>query len=127
MFGLTVEKLLIIGVIAAFLLGPERLPRLAQQLGELVRRLKTMTASAQDRLREQVGPEIDDIDWKKLDPRQYDPRRIIFDALQDDPVQRPIVRAPSATASALTSRTPNPPAPLPPSLNPEISAASAAE
>jgi sec-independent protein translocase protein TatB len=31
-----------------------------------------------------MGPEYDEIDWKKLDPRQYDPRRIIRDALLDD-------------------------------------------
>ena len=41
MFGLTFEKLLIIGVIAVFLLGPERLPHYAAQLGRLVYRCAT--------------------------------------------------------------------------------------
>ena len=31
-FGLTIEKLLLIGVIAAFVVGPERLPRYAEAL-----------------------------------------------------------------------------------------------
>ena len=31
-----------------------------------------------------MGPEFDEVDWKKLDPRQYDPRRIIREALLDD-------------------------------------------
>lgn len=35
-------------------------------------------------MREELGPDFDDMDWKKLDPRQYDPRRIIREALQED-------------------------------------------
>jgi sec-independent protein translocase protein TatB len=43
-----------------------------------------MANGARDRLREEMGPEFDDVDWKKLDPRQYDPRRIIREALLDE-------------------------------------------
>ena len=89
-FGLTFEKLLIIGVIAVFLLGPERLPHYAAQLGRLVRSLRDMATGAKDRMREEMGPDFDDVDWKKLDPRQYDPRRIIREALVDvDPFAEP--------------------------------------
>lgn len=84
MFGLTFDKLLIIGVIAVFLLGPERLPYYASQLARLVRSLRDLASGAKDRMREEMGPEFDDVDWKKLDPRQYDPRRIIREALLDD-------------------------------------------
>lgn len=84
MFGLTMEKVLIIGVLAVFLLGPEKLPHYAAQLGRLVRSLRDMANGAKDRMRDEMGPEFDDVDWKKLDPRQYDPRRIIREALTDD-------------------------------------------
>ncbi|CAH0131017.1 MULTISPECIES: Sec-independent protein translocase TatB [Plantibacter] len=84
MFGLTFDKLLIIGVIAVFLLGPERLPYYASQLARLVRTLRDLASGAKDRMREEMGPEFDEVDWKKLDPRQYDPRRIIREALLDD-------------------------------------------
>ncbi|MET4780950.1 sec-independent translocase [Glaciihabitans sp. UYNi722] len=84
MFGLTFDKLLVIGVIAVFLLGPERLPHYASQLAKLVRNLRNMANGAKDRLRDEMGPDFDDVDWKKLDPRQYDPRRIIREALLDD-------------------------------------------
>lgn len=82
-FGLTFEKLLIIGVIAVFLLGPDRLPHYAAQLGRLVRSLRDLANGAKNRMREEMGPEFDEVDWQKLDPRQYDPRRIIRDALSD--------------------------------------------
>ena len=85
MFGLTFEKLLLIGIIAVFLLGPERLPHYAAQLARLVRSLRDMANGAKDRMRDEMGPDFDDVDWKKLDPRQYDPRRIIREALTDEP------------------------------------------
>ena len=37
MFGLTFEKILLIGIIAAFLLGPDKLPHYAAQLARLGR------------------------------------------------------------------------------------------
>jgi sec-independent protein translocase protein TatB len=98
-FGLTFDKLLVIGVVAVFLLGPERLPHYAAQLARLVRSLRQMADGAKDRLRDEMGPDFDDVDWKKLDPRQYDPRRIIREALLDDeptPVVKPV--SPSANA-----------------------------
>lgn len=94
-FGLTFEKLLLIGVIAAVIIGPERLPKAAETFAGFVRRAGEYLRDTKSKMRDEIGPEIDDVDWRKLDPRQYDPRRIIRDALMDD--------APSAvpaTASA---------------------------
>ena len=85
-FGLTFDKLIIIAVIAVFLIGPDRLPGYAAQLARLVRSVRAMADGAKDRMREEMGPEFDEVDWKKLDPRQYDPRRIIREALLEDPV-----------------------------------------
>ncbi|GAA3594631.1 hypothetical protein GCM10022198_18060 [Klugiella xanthotipulae] len=82
--GLTFEKLLVIGVIAVFLLGPERLPMYTAKLAQLIKSLRDMASGAKERMRDELGPEFDDVDWKKLDPRQYDPRRIIRDALLED-------------------------------------------
>jgi sec-independent protein translocase protein TatB len=87
-FGLTFDKIIVIVVIAVFLLGPERIPHYAAQLGRLVRSIRDMADGAKERLREEMGPDFDDVDWKKLDPRQYDPRRIIREALLDDPSDR---------------------------------------
>ncbi|MGO4533613.1 twin-arginine translocase TatA/TatE family subunit [Leifsonia sp. 2MCAF36] len=84
MLGLTFDKLVIIAVIAAFLLGPQRLPAAAAGLGRFVRTLKNLAQDTTGRIREEVGPEFDDIDWARFDPRQYDPRRIIRDALTSD-------------------------------------------
>lgn len=91
-FGLTIEKLFLIGVIAAFIIGPERLPNAAETFARFVRKVGEYLRDTRSRMRDEMGPEIDEVDWKKLDPRQYDPRRIIRDALLED--------APAATATA---------------------------
>lgn len=106
-FGLTFEKLIFIGVIAVILLGPDRLPHYASQLARLVKTLKGYANGAKDRMREEMGPDFDDMDWKKLDPRQYDPRRIIREALVDDeptPVIKPPVAAGATIESAYAQR-----------------------
>ncbi|MEL0273380.1 MAG: sec-independent translocase [Pontimonas sp.] len=106
-FGLTIEKLLVIGIIALFLIGPDRLPAYSAQFGRLVRQLRDMASGAKDRMRDELGPDFDDMDWKKLDPRQYDPRRIIREALQESPeksVTTETTSAPEAMESAYVKR-----------------------
>jgi sec-independent protein translocase protein TatB len=102
-FGLTFEKLVIIGIIAVFLLGPEHLPYYASQLARLTKTVRGMANGAKERMREEMGPDFDEVDWKKLDPRQYDPRRIIREALVDDePV--PVIKPPTESAYAQRQR-----------------------
>ncbi|MGV8883331.1 MAG: Sec-independent protein translocase TatB [Rhodoglobus sp.] len=103
-FGLTFDKLLVLGIIAVFLLGPERLPYYASQLARLVRSLRGMATGAKERMREEMGPDFDDIDWKKLDPRQYDPRRIIREALTEDAEPEVRISAPIESAYAQRQR-----------------------
>ncbi len=97
MFGLTPEKVLLIAVIAVLLVGPERLPMYAAKFAQFIRWLRDLARGAQERMREEMGPEFDEVDWKKLDPRQYDPRRIIKEALLDDE-PAPVLSAPSVRA-----------------------------
>ena len=86
--GLGFEKLLVIAVIALFLVGPEKLPDYAARLARFVRAARGMLDEAKDRVREELGPDFDEEEWRKLDPRQYDPRRIIRDALLEPPEPR---------------------------------------
>lgn len=80
MGGLTFEKLLLIGVIAMFIFGPERLPQLASQLATWIKQVRAWADGAKDRAKAEFGDDFDVDEWRKLDPRQYDPRRIIRDA-----------------------------------------------
>lgn len=101
--GLTFDKILVILVIAMFVVGPDRLPMYAKRLGELVRSVKRMSEGAKDRLKEEMGPEYDEVDWRQLDPRQYDPRRIIRDALLEDEREARIAERRAARSPASSS------------------------
>jgi sec-independent protein translocase protein TatB len=104
MFGLTFEKLLLIGFIAAMILGPRRLPEAAEWLAGAVRKVKSLGTDLRGRVADEMGPEFDDVDWKTLDPRRYDPRRIVREALTDiDP-------APLPTRVSRTATPPSKPA-----------------
>jgi len=54
-----------------------------------------MADGAKDQLSNELGEGFEDLDWKKLDPRQYDPRRIIREALTEDlePAAKPATLA----------------------------------
>jgi sec-independent protein translocase protein TatB len=105
------NKILIIGIIAVLLLGPQRLPMYAQKLAEFVKAVRRFADTAKDRMRDEMGPDFDDVDWQKLDPRQYDPRRIIRDALIDSATGASMAAAPTqVTASRV--RAPSPVVPL---------------
>jgi sec-independent protein translocase protein TatB len=82
--GINGLEFVVLAMIAVVILGPERLPEYAAQLARLVKGLRKMASGAREQLREEVGPELDEVDWRKLDPRQYDPRRIIKEALLED-------------------------------------------
>ena len=82
-FGLTFDKLLLIGLLAVFLLGPDRLPLYSKKLARFIRNVRQMARGAEGRLKDELGDDFDPEAWKKLDPRQYDPRRILRDALAD--------------------------------------------
>ncbi|WAH96805.1 sec-independent translocase [Arthrobacter sp. MMS18-M83] len=91
MIDISVEKVVLLLIIAALVLGPTKLPEYARKLGRLIRELRRMASGAQEKIRQELGPEFEDIDWRKMDPRQYDPRRIIREALlEEDPLPEPV-------------------------------------
>ena len=99
MFGIGFTELIIILIVALLVVGPDRLPELARQLGTVVRDLRHMY----NNLRSDLGPEFDEIEQglrelRSLDPRQQvrDYSRALLDDLSTD--------APEVTRIAYTSR-----------------------
>ncbi|MCD7102299.1 twin-arginine translocase TatA/TatE family subunit [Pseudoclavibacter sp. 13-3] len=99
------EKILLVAVVAALILGPANLPRYAEMLGRGTRKVKEFLESSKQRVKDETDGAIDDLDWKKLDPRQYDPRRIIAEALQDDPPVTTATTAAGSTGAAGVTET----------------------
>lgn len=108
MFGLTIEKLFLVALIAAVIIGPRRLPEYARRLSVLVRRVTLLAGDAARRAEQEAGVTSIRQEWTALDPRQYDPRRIIRDAWaageSAEPRERtPIEAADGATADGATA------------------------
>ncbi|HEY0607256.1 MAG TPA: Sec-independent protein translocase protein TatB [Herpetosiphonaceae bacterium] len=70
MFGIGFTELIIILIVALLVVGPERLPEMARQLGTIVRDLRRMY----NNLRADLGPEFDEIEQGIRDLRSLNPR-----------------------------------------------------
>jgi len=81
--GVNGWEIVLLALIAVFVLGPDRMPEYAAKLAHGIRKLRVMAEGAKDQLKDQLGPEYEEINWRQYDPRQYDPRRIVKEALLD--------------------------------------------
>ena len=106
MFGINGPEFLLLLLIGILVIGPQRLPEYTQKLPNLVREVRRMASGAREQIKEEVGIDIDDVDWKKYDPRQYDPRRIIKEALLDDDTKPVSAGGPVAVAAAASPPLP---------------------
>jgi sec-independent protein translocase protein TatB len=70
-------ELLVIAVIAVLVFGPDKLPGLAKQAGQMARKVRDFATSARDELRTELGEEYADLELRDLDPRTIVRRHII--------------------------------------------------
>jgi sec-independent protein translocase protein TatB len=80
---LSFSKLLILGVIALVVFGPDRLPGLAAQAGRMVRELRRMADGARTELQDSLGPEFSQFDIADLNPKHF-VRKHLMDELTGD-------------------------------------------
>jgi sec-independent protein translocase protein TatB len=87
-FGVGLTELAVIAFVAVVVLGPDKLPDLAKQAGQMIRRLRQLATSTRDELREELGPEFADLELSDLDPRAI-VRRHIMEAMEDTDDEEP--------------------------------------
>jgi sec-independent protein translocase protein TatB len=110
-FDLSLPKLLVLGVLALLIFGPEQLPKFAAQAGRALRELRRLAEGAQADLRENLGPEFSDFEIGDLHPKNF-VRKHLLDDLDDS------VNGDTATAASGSAYTPSPYEPSLPSLTP---------
>lgn len=71
MFDLSFTKILVLGVIALIIFGPDQLPKIMGQAGRALRDLRRIAESAKADLQEGLGPEFQDFDIADLHPRNF--------------------------------------------------------
>ncbi len=85
MFDLSFLKLLVLGVIALVVFGPERLPGMAAQAGRMLRELRIMAEGAKSDLQDSLGADFGDFDIADLNPKHF-VRKHLMDELTGDGV-----------------------------------------
>ena len=83
MFGVGLPEMAVIAFIAVLVFGPDRLPGLAQQAGQMLRKARSLANNARDELRTELGPEFADLELRDLDPRSI-VRKHIIEAWDED-------------------------------------------
>jgi len=106
LFGINGAEFLVLLAVAVIVVGPERLPRYAEQLAHAVKRLRAFLGDAKERVAEELGDEAKDLDWEALDPRRYDPRRIVREALLEPEASAPAAAAATGAAVYVTGTRP---------------------
>ncbi|MEC3979719.1 Sec-independent protein translocase protein TatB [Amycolatopsis sp. H20-H5] len=79
-------EILVIIVAGLFILGPERLPEAAAWAAKSVRKVREFATGAKEQLREEMGPEFEQLrkpleDLRGL--RNFDPKRVVTQHLFD--------------------------------------------
>jgi len=65
-------------VVALFVFGPERLPKMIAEAGRMLRALREMANNARADLQAELGPELGDLDLASLNPKTF-VRKHLFD------------------------------------------------
>ena len=72
--------LIILGVL---IFGPEKLPEFARKAASVTHYLKNIANSTRDQLRDELGPEFADLDYRDLNPKNF-VRKYVINGMQDD-------------------------------------------
>lgn len=115
---LNFTKLLVLGVIALIVFGPERLPAMAAQAGRALRELRKMVDGAKSELQENLGPEFSQLDLADLNPRHFVRKHLIEEVTGDGVIRNAIADVRSAANGATAPSPPLPAAMLAPGDRP---------
>ena len=72
--------LIILGVL---IFGPEKLPEFARKAALVTHYLKNIANNTRDQLRDELGPEFADLDYRDLNPKNF-VRKYVINGMQDD-------------------------------------------
>jgi sec-independent protein translocase protein TatB len=102
LFGIGWPELLVIMAIGLIVVGPERLPKYAEDAGRLLRQLRRLAEDASVDLKAELGPEMADLNLSDL--RDMHPRRMVqkylFEDIEDELSLKETGPAAAASAEA---------------------------
>jgi len=111
-FDLSITKLLVLGVIAMLVFGPEKLPQVARDAGRLLRQVRGMAQQARNDLKAELGDTIGDFDLAELNPRTFVRKHLLEDdepgrtTVQTIPPMETVPQVPAPAAPAFSGPVP---------------------
>jgi sec-independent protein translocase protein TatB len=78
-FDLDLSKIVVLGVIALIVFGPDRLPSIAAQAGRALRELRKMADGAKSELQQNLGPEFSQFDLNDINPKHFVRKHLLDD------------------------------------------------
>jgi sec-independent protein translocase protein TatB len=94
MFNIGPLEFLVLAVVGLIVLGPDRLPGLARDAARMIRTLRELANGARTQLRDELGPEFEDLDLRSLNPRTAIQRVLMGEDDDPPPTERPATRPP---------------------------------
>lgn len=106
MFDVGAPELLVLAVLAVILFGPEKLPEFARKAARVINYIRTMAGSAQQQLKDELGPEFSDVDVRDLNPKTFIQKHLLDDVepLVDD-VKKELTEGTAAGRTAASDVT----------------------
>ena len=71
MFGIGFEKLLTLAILAAVLIGPDKLPQFAVEAARFLQKIRQMSRDAMAEFKSELGPEFANLDIADLNPKTF--------------------------------------------------------
>lgn len=93
-FDIGAGEILGLAILAILLVGPERLPKLAVEAAQWVKKARGLATKATAELRENLGPGFEDLQPKDLNPKTFVKKQI--SELLDEETPKPKVKKPTA-------------------------------
>ena len=88
-FDIGAGEILGLAILGVILVGPERLPHVASQAAKLVKKLRTLSQTATNELRENLGPGFENLQPTDLNPKTFIEKQLA-DALDEN--QKPATK-----------------------------------
>ena len=91
-FDIGAGEVLGLAILGMLLVGPERLPKLAAQAAQMVKKMRGLATTATAELRENLGPGFEDLQPKDLNPKTFLKKQV--SDLLDEEKSKPKVNRP---------------------------------
>ncbi|MGV8908589.1 MAG: sec-independent translocase [Propionicimonas sp.] len=99
MIDFNMAEIVVLGVLAVIIFGPEKLPDLARKTARVLSYLRNIANDAQGRLRQELGPEFADLELADLNPRALVAKHLL------NPIQEEVDAYKPGTSAAASSQT----------------------